>query len=110
MTARRDAAGREQDIKARARAQVEDGLARPQLGEHCRIAASETDRLGQPDLLQGLSGVRAAAPAVGSIGLAAAGRPRTGPVEHDELLGDVRVAQADGFPDFTHGVISLAHR
>src|SRR5260221_2988315 len=92
-----DAAGREEDVHAPAAAQIEQGLARLQLGQPRRVATPQADRLGQADLDQVLRAVarreadrrriagRAAAPraaggtaAVGAARAVAFTQPRCG--------------------------------
>src|SRR5204862_2622745 len=88
--------------------EVEDDLARPELGKRCRVAAAEADRVGQADLLHLFRRVRAGTPAVGAVdGAAPGGRIER---QHRELLRGTGVSRPHRLLDLTHLAFSSIHR
>ena len=94
---------REQDVKTRARPEVEHDLAGLELREHRGIAASEAHRLAEPDRGELVRRVGAAAAAVGSICLATTrGGGGARRIDHRDLLGRVGVTGTNGLSHVTH--------
>src|SRR5205814_2816834 len=85
--------------------EVEDDLARAELGKRCRVAAAEADRVGQADLLHLVRRVRAGASAVRPVDGAAPGRRVVR--QHRELLRRPGVARPHRLLDLTHLACSL---